>query len=257
MTRSDGGLRRLQQIGVLALGFVLAGAMVALGWWQVQVYQTQGLQASQQRAAEPAVPLDSVAVVGTAVRDGYGRTVAATGSYRPDQQLLVPLPGTTGAYRILSALELPDGSVLPVVRGVVRGDLAAIQPPAVPRTAELGQTGVLFPSEEAPTELLPAGQLGSVRVPALAQLWPQRLIEGYLVLSPADAEAQGLEPAPLMLPEGQGRLRNGAYAIQWWIFAAFAVVMAAKIAKDLGEPDDIEAAIVAPDELNRTVGRGA
>ena len=49
-----------------------------------------------------------------------------------------------------------------------------------------------------------------------------------------------------MLPEGQGRLRNGAYAIQWWIFAAFAIVMAAKIARDLGERDDIDASDRGP-----------
>ena len=82
-------------------------------------------------------------------------------------------------------------------------------------------------------------------MPALAQLWPQPLIDGYLVLSAPDAEAQGLEPVPLVLPEGQGRLRNGAYAVQWWIFAAFAVLMAAKIARDLGEPSDIDRPIVS------------
>ena len=48
-----------------------------------------------------------------------------------------------------------------------------------------------------------------------------------------------------MLPEGQGRLRNGAYAVQWWIFAAFAVLMAAKIARDLGEPSGIDRPIVS------------
>lgn len=247
-------MRKLQQIGVLVLGFLLAGGMVALGWWQVQVFQIQGLEASQQRADEPAVPLDSVAASGTAVRDGYGRSVTTAGRYVPDQQLLVPLPGATGASRVLSALELPDGSVLPVVRGVVRADLGVA--PAVPGTA-VTQTGVLLPSEDAAPDLLPAGRLGSVRVPALAQIWPQRLVDGYLVLSEPDAEAQGLEPPPLVLPEGQGRLRNGAYAVQWWIFAAFAVVMAAKIAKDLGDRDEIDATIVTPDNANRSVGRGA
>ncbi len=181
------------------------------------------------------MPLESRGPAGSAVRDGYGRTVVVAGQYRADQQLLVPLPGATGAYRVLTALELSDGSVLPVVRGVVRGDLVAVEAPTPPAAA-LTQTGVLLPSEEAAADVPPTGQLNSVRVPALAQLWPQPLIDGYLVLSAPDAEAQGLEPVPLVLPEGQGRLRNGAYAVQWWIFAAFAVLMAAKIARDLGEP---------------------
>ena len=248
-------MRRLQQIGVLAVGFLLAAGMVGLGWWQVQVYQAQGAEASQRRADEPPVPVTEVAVAGAPVRDGYGRTVTATGRYRSDQQLLVPLAGATGAYRVLSALELPDGSVLPVVRGVVRGDLVAVRPPPVP-SGSLAQAGVLLPSEDAGSDLLPAGQLSSVRVPALAQLWPQRMVEGYLVLSPAYAEAQRLEPAPLVLPEGEGRLRNGAYAVQWWIFAAFAVLMSAKIAKDLGGQDAVDPSIVEPGAA-RSVGRGA
>src|SRR5688572_28865478 len=101
--------------------------MILLGYWQSQVYTTQGAEAAAQRAAQPAVPLESVATAGSAVRDGYGRTVVVSGRYLPDRQLLVPLPGATGAYRVLSALELPDGSVLPVVRGVVRGDLVAVE----------------------------------------------------------------------------------------------------------------------------------
>ena len=185
-----------------------------------------------------------MATAGSAVRDGYGRTVVVSGRYLPDRQLLVPLPGATGAYRVLSALELPDGSVLPVVRGVVRGDLVAVEAPPPPATP-VTQTGVLLPSEEAAADVPPTGQLNSVRVPALAQLWPQPLIDGYLTLSAPDAEVQGLEPVPLVLPEGQGRLRNGAYAVQWWIFAAFAVVMAVRIARDLGEPSDIDRPIVS------------
>jgi cytochrome oxidase assembly protein ShyY1 len=237
-------VRRIQQIAVLSGGFAAAAVMILLGYWQSQVYTTQGAEAAAQRAAQPAVPLESVATAGSAVRDGYGRTVVVSGRYLPDRQLLVPLPGATGAYRVLSALELPDGSVLPVVRGVVRGDLVAVEAPPPPATP-MTQTGVLLPSEEAAADVPPTGQLNSVRVPALAQLWPQPLIDGYLALSAPDAEVQGLEPVPLVLPEGQGRLRNGAYAVQWWIFAAFAVLMAAKIARDLGEPSDIDRPIVS------------
>lgn len=228
-------MRRLQQVGVLALGLLVAAIMVALGWWQVQVFQTQGIEASRQRAAEAPVPLESVAVAGAAVQDGYGRTVAATGTYLRDQQLLVPQPGSADTFRVLSALQLPDGSVLPVVRGVVRGNASSVALPPAP-AGSLAQQGVLLPSEEAAaTELTAAGQLGAVRIPALTQVWAQPMVDGFLVLAGPYAEAQRLEPAPLDLPESEGRFRNGAYAIQWWIFAAFAVVMAAKIAKDLGD----------------------
>ena len=36
------------------------------------------------------------------------------------------------------------------------------------------------------------------------------------------------------LPTGPRSLRNGAYALQWWVFAAFAVVMAIRMARDQG-----------------------
>lgn len=196
------------------------------------------------------MPLADVAVAGSAVRDGYGRSVIASGRYLPDEQLLVPLPGTPGSYRVLSALELGDGSVLPVVRGVVSGAPGSVTAPPVPDWSS-PQTGVLLPSEDVAADPPPDGQLGSIRLPALAQVWPQRLIDGYLLASSANAAAQGLQPAPLVLPEGQGRLRNGAYAVQWWIFAAFAVAMSAKIAKDLGDRDDLEAAVLAPGEQDR------
>jgi surfeit locus 1 family protein len=237
-------MRRLQQVLVVLAGCVAAGIMIALGWWQLQVYEAQGAESAAARADQPAVPIDTVAQAGSAVRDGYGRPVSATGRYLADDQVLVPLPDATGAYRVVTGLRLDDGSVLPVVRGVVRGDLVAVRPPP-PTDVATPQIGVLLPSEEAAGGIPPAGQLGSVRVPALAQLWSAPLIDGYLVLGADDATRQGLEPAPLLLPEGSGRLRNGAYAVQWWIFAAFAVAMAARIARDLGERTDIDRPIVS------------
>ena len=95
--------------------------------------------------------------------------------------------------------------------------------------------GVLLPSEPA-AQGIGADGLGSLRIPQLAQRWPGPLIDGFVTLDAADAGAQGLEPAPVVLPEGRGRLRNGAYALQWWLFAAFTVVMAVRIARDVGRP---------------------
>jgi hypothetical protein len=110
------------------------------------------------------------------------------------------------------------------------------------------QVGVLLPSEEAGDAVVPADApdgrasvLPSVRVPVLAQTWPGPMIDGYVVLSADDARAAGLTPAPLVLPEGQGRLRNGAYAAQWWIFGLFAIVMSARIARDLGRRSELDA----------------
>ncbi|WP_375424436.1 SURF1 family protein [uncultured Friedmanniella sp.] len=225
----------LRQLGVILVGLVLAGVMVVLGIWQLDVYHSQGRAQSERRAAEPAVPLASVAQPAAVIGEGYGRQVTFSGHYLPGVQLLVTMDDPAAGYRVVSALQLDTGGVLPVVRGVV--GTAAL--PTLPSGTE-NETGVLLPSEEAPSGGLPAGQISSVRIPTLAQQWPGPLLTGYVTLPAADATRQGLSPAPLDLPESSGRLRNGAYALQWWVFAAFAVGMAVKVARDqrLGEEAD-------------------
>ncbi|HLT60780.1 MAG TPA: SURF1 family protein [Microlunatus sp.] len=215
----------LQRAGILLLGLVLGVGMVVLGIWQAEVYQSQGVEAAQQRAAEPPRPLTEVAPVGGSVVDGYGRTVTLSGRYRPELQLL--LPGEDGV-RVLTALEQPDGSLVAVVRGVV-ADVAAR--PSAPPAGTVRQSGLFLPSDDSEGP-------EAVRVQRLAQDWPGRLVNGYVTLAPADAEAQRIAPAPYRLPEASGRLRNGAYAVQWWVFAAFAVGMSIKMARDLGRPRD-------------------
>ncbi len=232
----------LRQLGVIAVGLMLAGVMVLLGIWQLDVYHAQGQAQSQRRASGPAVPLASVARPAAAIGDGYGRPVSFSGRYLPGVQLLVPLEDPAAGYRVLSALQLDAGGVLPVVRGVVpTAELPA--PPSGTAT----ETGVLLPSEEAPPGDLPANQLSSVRIPTLAQQWPGPLLTGYVTLAAADASRQGLSPAPLDLPESSGRLRNGAYALQWWVFAAFAVAMAIKVARDQRLTEDDQEAVDEPD----------
>ncbi len=239
----------LKQIGIVLLGCVIAGGMAVLGLWQLRVYTEQGADASAARAAQPPVPLASVAPAATRVTEGYGLSVRFGGSYDPALQVLVPLDDSgsaaAGPLRVVTGLRQTDGSTVAVVRGVVpAGTDTAPAPPVGPVT----QVGVLLPSEEAGDAVVPADAPGgrasvlpSVRVPVLAQTWPGPMIDGYVVLSSDDARAAGLTPAPLVLPEGQGRLRNGAYAAQWWIFGLFAIVMSARIARDLGRRSELDA----------------
>jgi surfeit locus 1 family protein len=126
--------------------------------------------------------------------------------------------------RVLGAVRQSDGSIVPVVRGLGAD-------PATPPAGTVIQTGILLPSE-ARASRTADGQLTAVELAVLAQEWPGPLIDGFVTLSNANAAEQGLEPATLTLPEGSGRLRNGAYALQWWVFAAFTLVMAVKMARE-------------------------
>ena len=215
--------------------------MALLGIWQLEVYQEQGADASAARAAQPPVALGSVAPPASRVTEGYGLSVQVSGVYDPTLQALVPLAGSDGPLRVLTGLRQADGSTVAVVRGLVP---ATTKEAPAPPSGEVTVVGVLLPSEEA-GEAAPANALArtlpSVRLPLLAQTWPSPMVDGYVLLSAADAQAGGLAPAPLVLPEGQGRLRNGAYAAQWWLFGLFAIVMSARIARDLGEKSDLDA----------------
>ena len=74
-------------------------------------------------------------------------------------------------------------------------------------------------------------------MPLLAQQWPQQLIPGFVTLGAQDAAAQGLTQASVKLPGGEGSAQNGGYALQWWVFAAFALGMSIKLAHSLGVQD--------------------
>jgi len=242
---------RLKQFGVILVGLGLAAAMVVLGLWQLEVYSSQGAERAQTKAAAPPLELTQVAPAGSAVREGFGRAVHFVGRYDPKLQVLIPVNGQgldsgpaetdpAGAgpgpprYLVLTGLRLADGTIVPVVRGVVT-ELAAPAPPS----GQVDQVGVLLPSEDnVPVTIDDGTQLSAVSLPALVQRWPAPLIGGYVTLSNGDANAQGLTPAPLLLPEAKGRLRNGAYAFQWWVFGAFALALALRMAHDLGLRDD-------------------
>lgn len=235
-------MTRLRQVLIVALGLLVAAGMVWLGIWQLDVYTAQGEAVALRRAAEPPVDLASVAPAGAAVRDGYGRSVQFEGSYLGQHQLELPVGDRPDRHRVLTPLRQPDGSIVAVVRGLGTG--AAADPPP----GRVNQVGVLLPSEQSAGG--PVTELTAVQLPVLAQRWPGPLVDGFVILSAADAREQGLEPAVASLPTGSGRLRNGAYALQWWVFAAFAVAMAIRMARDQGrrvgsadnQADEIEAA---------------
>lgn len=218
--------KRRQQLVIWAIGMVVTAVMLGLGLWQAESFRDSGRDALIARMNEPAVQLTEVAPVGQMPADAYGRTVEARGHYRPEQELLIPDPRDPSLHRVLSALELADGSVVPVVRGEGRG---------VPNPAPEGEAharGVLLPSEAEPETAPPAGQLGSVRLPRLAQLWEQPLVPGFIVLDAAGAQAQGLTPSEVRLPSNAGHARNQGYALQWWIFAAAAIAATVKLSRD-------------------------
>ena len=220
---------RVRQALIIALGVAAAAVMTWLGFWQLQVFTDEGNASVQARAQQSAVPLlDHVGRDGT-VGDIYGKPVTAQGHYLTGDQERVL--GQDGVVRVLSAFQLADGRVLPVVRGTI----AAGEPvPPVPPGART-QVGIFLPSEPAADHKLATGySLGSVRLAQLAQLWTQPLLPGFVTLTADEASQQGLQPAVVALPTGDGSWRNSGYALQWWVFALFGLGATIKIAQSMG-----------------------
>jgi surfeit locus 1 family protein len=207
---------------IVAVGVVAALIMGWLGLWQAQVFADQGKSAAAAITGEPVAALDA-SVTGDDVNRLWGRTVSVTGHYVPAQQVLVV--GTDGTGRVVTAFQLADGRVVAIARGIGSGH-------EVPPSGDLTQTGVFLPTEAGADHTVPSGAYGSVRLQALAQVWPQPVVSGYVTLDESEAKAQGLSAAPVVLPTLDGQFRNAGYALQWWAFAAFALVMSVLIARN-------------------------
>ena len=226
---------RVRQGLVIGVGLIAAAVMTWLGFWQLQVFTDQGNASVSARAQQAPVPLLTQVSADGTVGDIYGKPVSVAGHYLPDQQRVL---GPDGVVRVLSALELADGRVLPVVRGSIAMGAAA---PSVP-SGELTQTGIFLPSEPAADHQLATGySLGSVRLAQLAQLWAQPLMPGFITLTAAEATQQGLAPAAVALPSGEGSWRNSGYALQWWVFALFGLGLSIKIAQNMARPEPLSA----------------
>ncbi|MDO5498662.1 MAG: SURF1 family protein [Propionibacteriaceae bacterium] len=218
--------KRRQQVLIWSIGMLVTAVMLGLGLWQMESFRHQGQEALIARMNEPAVQLADVAPVGEMPTDGYGRMVEAHGTYLPEEQLLVPDHRDPSSFRVLTALELADGSIVPVVRGEARGT------PSPPPAGPLTQRGILLPTEGEPETELPEGQIASVRLARIAQIWSQPMVSGFIVLDAPDAQAQNLAPAQVELPSNAGHARSQGYALQWWIFAAAAIAATIKLSRD-------------------------
>lgn len=222
-------MSRLKQTLIIVAGVLVAGVMVLLGLWQASAYRHSGQQVAIDRTTmESVVLVDNIDADGT-IADIYARQASVSGTYRPDLQLWI---GTQQPLRLVTALELTDGRLLAVVRGTGSGGEFPAPPSGVQDI-----TGIFLASDkDDDSASLGSPGLSTVRLPQIAQLWPGRVIGGYLTLSASDSEAQGLTGAEAPLPEVEGSAQNAGYALQWWVFAAGAIAASVWIALRGGKP---------------------
>jgi surfeit locus 1 family protein len=253
-------LLRPPLLAVHLLALVAVAVCLVGGFWQLDVYRSEQDTSRTERAAATAAPLTATLGPDAGITNELvGAPVVAEGRYAPaDQQILVSgRPGGGGGgdsdgdggsgrvdddgYWVVSPLRLESGSAILVVRGWSPSAMA----PPVP-AAPVTVTGSLQPGEEPGADsVLGADRVvDSVRIPMLVGELPYDLYGAMLIrTAERPAPTDGLvpvDPSPPDVPWTDG-LRNLAYALQWWVFAGFAVFMWWRICADqLGrgrEPD--------------------
>jgi cytochrome oxidase assembly protein ShyY1 len=214
---------------LLALAALIAFiiACIFLGRWQWD--RTQDILAAERSAA--AAPIELTELInddGTWNNADIGRTVILEGTYAADE-LQLPnreYQGEAGTWTI-TRFELDDQRNLAVVRGWLPAeqpsDSASMQPTRI--------QGVLHPNEEF-YEGANAIQIVTVDAQAIGDRWGTDLIDGFVMLQtpPEDPDSRTPQIVPPTVQVGDVPfpLQNFFYAIQWWVFAAFAIFIYAR-----------------------------
>jgi len=225
-------------LGLAALTLVLVAGMVTAGLWQLHRYQERSARNARVDASATAAPVPARAALPPAAPGGGSAPpaaaawtrITASGVYDPAHEVLArgrTVGGRVG-YEVLTPLRLPDGSALLVDRGwVPPGTRGARSRPDVP-PAPAGPVTVvgrvhLPESGAGPVERLDGTrQVRRIGVAAVARELPYPVYGAYLLL---DTQTPPADPRLVAVPvERESALQNAGYVVQWWLFAALALV---------------------------------
>jgi len=238
-------------LGLFAVLVVVVVACVQLGLWQLHIAQDKGLADALRKAheARPAL-LDTVIRPHQAFPNPQsGRAVTAVGEYAASDQFLVGprrLEGRTGFWVVVPLVVEETGARVAVVRGFATDATRPVEPPG----GTVSVDGSLAPGESpaaAPTGLpaWPQEARGSVDLAALVNEWPDELYNAFVFAQSEKSSTgagiavpTGLERVPPPEVTGGLKWRNAAYAVQWWVFAAFAAFMWVRMVREDAQRDD-------------------
>lgn len=227
-------------IAGLILALVVSGVFVLLGKWQMDNAASAPPPLTQ---TETPVPLTEHFVPEKSM---YGteadQVITMTGQFLPDTDVFIHprLNGEQEGYWVVSAFRVegaPQDEVIPVVRGWTAS--TGVSEPAP--EGELDLTGRLLPAEGPGPEGIqqtPDGTvLTSLASAELINLWDVRSYAGYVApfemttgagtMVGATAADSALEPV-IVGPQPQETTYNWMnifYAIEWVVFAGFAIYL--------------------------------
>lgn len=242
---------------------VLVAAFVWLGNWQWgTAHSSENDKVLETQLAKPRVPLTQVMKPQTMFDNDMSlQPISVSGTYDVAHTKLVAgraLDKVDGYWLMTPLVVDGTGARLPIVRGFVTQTTHLPKPPSGRVTIE----GALAPGESA-SQLgdLPAGQIGTIDIGLLLNEWGGTIYNAFIFTTkqtPATVVAAGDAQVQAVPPPVPGRShiewRNAAYALQWWVFAAFTVFMWFKLVRDEARED---AALAAAADVTAADGHAS
>jgi cytochrome oxidase assembly protein ShyY1 len=229
--------RRPRWIAALLLCLGIAAGFAGLGQWQLsRSFDNSGVQAPD---TEVAVPLESIAQPQSAVTPAqFGRLVIVRGTYVQDDFTVITgrnNGGTETGAVLVGHLVTVEGVNLVVALGWARdAETALAAAPSLLQPVSL--TGRYLPSEVPSDSDFEAGEVSAISPAELINVWERAtpVYGGYLVdMTPTAGLTAIYSPVPDK--EISLNLLNVFYAIEWVIFAGFAVYLWYRLVRDVVE----------------------
>lgn len=230
-------------VGAVAVG--LASACVALGTWQ---WDRAHSRAAARVAADP-VSLSEVLAPSTDAHGANGTAVWTTGAFGDDLAIVtgreVDDRASIMLVRSFDVSAEYTGTGEPATLAVVVGFASdAGVANGVVECPSIGEelvtvTGYLRASESPPVPgsgsdariICGVSETTAISTADLAQTWPAPMYSAVFVSTDG---APGWEPVPRPPLTADLNLQSLAYSFEWWAFAAFALVVAARWIRDNG-----------------------
>jgi cytochrome oxidase assembly protein ShyY1 len=243
--------RRPRWIAALILALAIAAAFAALGQWQL----SRSLASAPADAVntEAITPLTRVATPNVPVTDPEtGRMVSTTATLVPGDFVVLSdrLNGATTGYWLMAHATTSTGD-LAVALGwaPTRAAAEAAEADAAISSPLVGR---YLPSESPDQPGVEKGQDSAASVPALVNQWASissSVYGGYVVAKTPSAGLTKIDsPAPTQ--ELGLNWLNLFYAIEWALFAGFAVYLWWRLVKDVVEAQQEAAAESVPTDGN-------
>ena len=239
--------RRPRWIAALILALAIAGGFAALGQWQLE--RSFESAAPREEQTEVVVPLDTVSQPQHFVPDSAtGQLVRVDATFVPGDYVVLSdrINDAGPGYWVVGHAVTAEGASLAVALGWAPSTDAAADAIRTLDSAVDGTvapdgtlTGRYLPTESPAESDFEKGIRSTMAVPELINLWatpPDGVYGGYLISGDAPAGLDAID-APAPETEVSLNLLNVFYAIEWVIFAGFAIFLWYRLVKDTWEAE--------------------